>query len=644
MEKFRVTFYPDNLTVLVEKDKTILSAALTAGIFINANCGGEGVCGRCKIILKKGQVLAQSSGHISQESKKQGIHLACSTCVQSDLEVEIPVESRITLEGLTQEEVSARIKKDYSEPEEIEPVEPALELDIFTHAPLAAKLFLELPKPNLDDKVSDLERLERQIKLVKNIPFLHTSLANLKSLGELLRSANWKVTATLAKINDGAEIVQVEPENTSQKNYGIAFDIGTTTVSAQLVDLSSKVVLGSKATYNKQAAFGSDVITRIMYAKETDGLEDLHEAVVGDMNGMIQELCRENFVDLNDVTCAVCAGNTTMIHLLLRVDPTYIRREPYVPTLNFIPVLRASEAQLRINPKGLLACVPGVASYVGGDVTAGVLSCGLYKQEKLGILIDIGTNGEIVLGNKDFLISAAASAGPAFEGSGVACGMRASKGAIQKVKINPEGFHVSYNVIGGGKPLGICGSGYIDIIAEMLKSGLMDKGGKIKDKIHKRFRQVPNGKEFIVVFAEDSGTGTEIVINEADIENLKRAKGAIYSAVSILVKHMGLTFNDIDKIYIAGGFGTYLEMSNAIAIGLLPDLEREKFVFVGNSSLAGARQMLLSSQAMEKANEIARMITYFELSVEPGYMDEYMAALFFPHTNLDIFPSVKLLK
>jgi uncharacterized 2Fe-2S/4Fe-4S cluster protein (DUF4445 family) len=409
--------------------------------------------------------------------------------------------------------------------------------------------------------------------------------------------------------------------------------------------------LGTKATYNKQATFGSDVITRIIYAQKEDGLEKLHHAVIDGMNQMIQELIREHGIDLNDVTCVLCAGNTTMIHLLLRVDPAYIRKEPYIPTANFVPTIRASEAGIKINPRGLLSCVPGVSSYVGGDVTAGVLACGLDNEDDLSILIDIGTNGEIVLGNKEFLISDSASAGPAFEGSGLSCGMRASSGAIQRVKIVPAQFEVNYEVIGQVKPRGICGSGYIDLIAQMLKSGLLEKDGKIKRIKNKRIRETEYGGEFVVVFKEESDSSSDIVITETDIDNIKRAKAAIYAATAILVKHMGLEFPMIKKFFIAGGFGTYIDIKHAINIGLLPDLPRSctqergldkgRFIFVGNSSLAGSRQVLLSSEAMKKANEIAKKMTYFELSVDPAYMDEYMAALFFPHTDLNKFPSVK---
>ena len=640
MQKFKVTFLPDNKSILVEKDKTILSAAISAGVYVNSVCGGDGVCGRCKVVLRKGQVSTQPNGIITAEERKNNIYLGCLTNIHSDLEVEIPENSRLNFDNLTPLELGERLGSLYSKAEDIQPVKTKFKEGFFKHSPFATKLYLELPAPTLNDSVSDLERLYRALRGFEEFPVIQTGLFNIRQLGELLRDSEWKVTVTLGKRNDTVEIVLVESGDTTDRNFGLSFDIGTTTISGQLLDLNSKKVMGTKATYNQQATFGNDVITRIVYAGQSDGLEKLHEAVCNTMNQIIRELILENNVDLNDVNCIVCSGNTTMIHLLLSVDPAHIRKEPYVPTANFLPVLRAAEAGININPRGLLSCVPGVSSYVGGDTTAGVLSSGIYLKDELCILIDIGTNGEIVLGNKDFLVACAASAGPAFEGSGVTSGMRASNGAIQKISMNKTDFNVKYSTIGDKKPRGICGSGYIDLLSAMLETGIIDKGGKIKTE-GRRIRQTDTGKEFVVCFKEETDSLSDIVINEADIENLKRSKAAIYSATAILVKHLGLQFSEISKIFIAGGFGTYLDIEKAIKIGLLPDLGRSKFVFIGNSALAGASQILLSNQAMVMANTLASKITYFELSVDPGYMDEYSQALFFPHTDLAKFPTVR---
>ncbi|MCX5694472.1 MAG: ASKHA domain-containing protein [Candidatus Omnitrophica bacterium] len=596
MEKYKVKFIPDNLTVSVEKDKTILAAAISAGIYINSNCGGDGICGRCKVMVQHGQVNSQPNGIITAQERKENIYLACLTTVHSDLDVLIPDSSRINFDKLTPEELEERLSGLYSKAEDVLTVKPKFDDKVFKHSPFATKIYLELPAPTLNDSISDLERLYRALRKFGEFPVIETGLFNIRQLGELLRDYDWKVTVTLGRRDEIVEIVLIEPGDTTGRNFGLCFDIGTTTISGQLVNLNSKKILGTKAAYNQQAAFGSDVITRIVYAAKSDGLEKLHNAVSDTMNQIIKDLVSAHKVDLNNVNCIVCSGNTTMVHLFLNMDPSHIRRQPYVPTANFIPVLRAAEAGININPRGLLNCVPGVSSYVGGDTTAGILSSGIYQKEDPCILIDIGTNGEIVLGNRDFLVACAASAGPAFEG--------------------------------------------IDLLSEMLKAGIIDRAGKIKAQ-GKRIRSTDNGKEFVICFKEEIQAQADIVINEADIENLKRSKGAIYSACSILVKHLNLEFTDIHKIFIAGGFGTYLDIEKAIGIGLLPDLPRSKFIFIGNSSLAGAREVLLSSQAKSMADALALKITYFELSVNPGYMEEYSQALFFPHTDLTKFPTVR---
>lgn len=640
-DTYTVTFFhPHPTQIEVKKGRDLLSAAVEAGVYINSSCGGDGVCGRCKVIIKKGEVKTEPSGRISLEEREKGYVLSCQTTVHSDVEVEVPPESRLELDKISEEDAKLlRLKGIYSQAVDVDKGKDLIKKDLFIHSPLATKLYLELPPPTLTDTVSDLERLYREIRKIKDIPIMQTGLTNIKRLGRLFRESNWKVTVLLGKRNGTVEIISLEPGDTSYKNYGIALDIGTTTVVGQLVDLNTKQILGTKATHNKQVTFGSDVITRIIYATEEDGLEKLHHAVIDNINGIIQELAKENNVNLNDINGVVCAGNTTMVHLLLRVDPTFIRREPYVSTANFVPVIRAAEAGIKINPRGLLSCVPGVSTYVGGDITSGVLACGLNRKEELSMLIDIGTNGEIVLGNREWMVSCSASAGPAFEGSGVKCGMRATRGAIQRVEIT-DSERVKVNTIGNTKSKGICGSGYIDCLAELVKKGVIDRNGKFKDGSSPRVRVGSEGKEFVLVFKEEEDLDYDIVITEADIENLKRSKGAIYAASSILLRKLNLSFKDVQQFFIAGGFGTYLDIDKAITIGLLPDLERSKFSFVGNSSIVGAREILLSYEAKKEAEKIAKKMTYIELSTEPTYMDEYVSALFFPHTDLTRFPTV----
>lgn len=427
----------------------------------------------------------------------------------------------------------------------------------------------------------------------------------------------------------------------SSGNFGLALDIGTTTISAELINLENKKVLGTKTSYNKQASFGADIITRIIYAGQNEGLEKLHDAVSLTVNQIIQILALENKVNLNNINSIVCAGNTTMIHLLLKIDPAYIRKDPYMPAASPIPELKASDTGININPDGLLYCVPAVANYIGGDATAGVLSSRLSKQKELSMLIDIGTNGEIILGNEEFIVACAVSAGPAFEGSGLTCGMRAFSGAIEEAIIDSKSLSVSFKTIGNVKPLGICGSGYISLLRSMLLNGIIDKSGKIIIVDNERVRTTDYGREFVLAFKEEADTVADIVLTESDIKNLKRSKAAIYSAAAILIKHMNFRESDIKNVFISGGFGTSLDIDSAITIGLLPDLERRRFSFIGNSALSGAREILLSADMLKQAKEIAHKITYFDLSSDSGYMDEYVSALFFPHTDLSRFPSLK---
>ncbi|MDD5537541.1 MAG: ASKHA domain-containing protein [Candidatus Omnitrophica bacterium] len=643
MDKCIVTFLPDNKKVVVDRGTSLLSAALTAHIHLNSSCGGDGVCGKCRVLVKAGKVHAEPSGRISPEERKAGVSLACQTLAESDLTVEILPESRLDLSALSREELALRLRGIYAPAEDVQEARPGLAQEVFAFQPLVEKFYFQLPAPDFNDKLSDLERVCRAVQEKIGEAPLHTGLANLRKLGELLRASSWNVTVSVAAKGPVYEILTIEPGDGSRKNFGLVFDIGTTTITGQLVDLTQKKVLGTKATYNRQATFGSDIITRIIYAQAADGLEKLHHAVVDVLNEMTESFIDEHKVDLNDVTCVCVSGNTTMIHLLLRIDPSHIRQAPYVPTANYIPVVKAAEAGLKINPHGALYCLPGVSSYVGGDITAGVLSCEIFKSKDLELLIDIGTNGEIVLGNNEWLISCAASAGPAFEGSGMTCGLRAVRGAIQAVTVDPKSLDVKYTTIGGDKPRGICGSGYIDLVTQLLAAGVVDKNGKLnRQKTHQRLRPSASGYEFVVVFGPQAGMDSDIVLTDADLDNFKRAKAAIYSAAALLVRHMELNVGDIRKVFIAGGFGTSLNVESAVFIGLIPDLPRERYAFVGNSSLAGAREVLLSREAAQACDRIAGNITYFELSTDAAYMDEYMAALFFPHTDMARFPSVKL--
>jgi uncharacterized 2Fe-2S/4Fe-4S cluster protein (DUF4445 family) len=629
MAEFIVKFVSFGKTVSVPAGTDLVTAAIRCGIVLSAACGGEGVCGKCKVIVNKGKVKTEASRFISAAESKKGMVLACQTLVEGNLEVTVPKGSLEPHEGVS------HASEDFTKG-----IILARE-SLFRPSPLARKICVDVHHPTADDNTGDLDRICDALKPRADSLHISTRLSNVKHLSEVLRESDYKITATLAYKDGSLEILAFEPGDTSGANYGFAFDIGTTTVVGQLINLNTREILGTRISFNRQAAYGSDVITRIIYASEASGLEELNTAIIENMNEIIMDLAVKNSVSLGDINAIVCAGNMTMMHLLLKIDPSNIRKAPYVPTTSVFPAMHPPEIRIETNSKGIISFLPGVSTYIGGDIVSGILACGLSEEEGLSLLIDIGTNGEIVLGNREWMIGAAASAGPAFEGSGLSCGMKAVNGAIQKVSIGAD-FNVAYSTIGGDKPRGICGSGYIDLLCHMLKCGVIAKDGKINANLRsERIRKIDNVREFVIAYKKEAAAGRDIVINEDDIENLKRSKGAIYSAMIALLNKVGKGVADVKKVYLAGGFGNYLNIENSVFIGLLPDIDRGIYEFIGNSSLAGARMSLLSHEAFDKAYDIYKKITYLDLSSEPNYMDEYIAALFFPHTDIGRFPSVR---
>ncbi|MEW6026412.1 MAG: ASKHA domain-containing protein [Planctomycetota bacterium] len=653
MNKVSITFSPSRKQIKVVQGTTILDAAREAGLHIQSICGGDGVCGKCRVIVKEGKVESTPTGLLTTEEIDDGIVLACEAKVFEDIAVDIPPESRAD-EGEILMGAKARKKQLdlYSGVEELEP-DILHEAKILQHSPLSTKIFLNLPPPTLEDTVSDLERIYRELKK-KGIDHIQTGLANVKNIGRFLREHNWAITVTLGKRNGTTELVQMEPGDTSTTNYGVAVDIGTTTVVAHLVDLVSEETICSTGAFNKQITYGDDIISRIIFASEKparpddsgrsggEGLEKLHLAVVDNINSLIQGCTRDccnkgRNIKLEDITCVVCAGNPTMTHLLLNIDPGYLRKEPYVPTTNEMPVIRAAEAGIKINPRGLLACAPGVSSYIGADITAGLLVSDLTEKEDVAMYIDMGTNGEIVLGNKDWLTCCACSVGPAFEGSGIRCGTRAIKGAIQKVKIDPNTKQATVETIGDTQPNGICGSGLIEIISELLKAGIINKAGKISLPKSAIVREGDEGLEYIVVPKSRSATGRDIVLTQADIDHIIRSKAAVYAGISTLLKKMNYAVKDVSRFYIAGGFGSHLDIAKAISIGLLPNAQMDRFSYIGNGSVEGARMILLSYIAMARARKVADKMTYIELSIDNAFTEEFISAMFLPHTDLSLF-------
>lgn len=630
-----ITFQPSGKTIDVPAGTELLEAARKANIEIELPCGSKGTCGKCIVRILPGKINSDSLGVLSESAVARGYALACKTKVlDAPVTVEIP------------EQISKDISQFIDETKDICLVRHELFPEKKELNPLTHKIVLEVPKPRLEDGLSDLDRLTYSIHHKLDKKDIVYTLTPIRQVAEALRKDNGKITVSLVQIAEQYYVTGIEPGDRSTRNFGIALDIGTTTVAIQLVSLPTARVVATRTAYNDQIDCGLDVISRINYARRPDRLEELRTRVLKTINHLLKQLCSGNEVDSKDICNAVIAGNTTMTHLLLGLKPQYIRIEPYTPTILEVPFLTAEEIGIEINPCSLVSISPGVGSYVGGDITAGLLCTNIAANtQEITLFIDIGTNGELVIGNRDFLVTCACSAGPAFEGGGIEDGMRAALGAIEKVEIDSETGISSCQTIGNVRSKGICGSGMISLLANLFLTGWIDAAGKLNRAKKSSTIQI-NGRQarYIIIPAKESASGKPIKISEIDIENIIRAKAAIYSAFSLMLEKVGLGFDDLSNIYIAGGFGRFLDIEKAIIIGLLPDLPLEKYHYIGNSSLMGAYMVLVSQDYRQRQLELARRMTYMELSTEPSYMDQYTGALFLPHTDINRFPSVKMKK
>ena len=647
-QKMLVRFLPHNREIEVNEGDNLLQAAMRAGVYIQASCGGEGVCGKCRVLVEKGEGESLPTPKISEEEFRKGWRQACKTQILSDLEVRVPVESALDKRFINRarERVNAGRKVTYQELE-------SLVLGWCFH-PALQKYYLEIDPPTNGDNRSDLSRMLMALKKTHHFDLVSVDSQILKKLPFVLREADWRVTVTLAQTRVESQLgehqlrgsrrpklISVEPGKTTHEHYSIVIDVGTTSLWGQLLDLNQRKTLAEASDYNSQIQYGDDVISRIAYAQRPGGLVKLQECIVGTINGMIRELQAKSGMDLDRVSHMAAAGNTVMTHLLVGLDPKYIREAPYTPVANFIPPVRARELGIKVGEHVHLYTFPSVAAYVGGDIVSGVLGSGIYQRKPLTLYIDVGTNGEIVVGNADWLVTAACSAGPAFEGGGIKHGMRATLGAIEDFRIHPVTYEPMLITIGMVKPRGICGSGLINMVAEFLEAGLISPNGKFNaERSTPRIRSGPDGREYVLAYGQDTATGADLVITEVDIENLIRAKAAMYAGYVTLLQSVGLTVSNLEQVVIAGAFGSFIDVERAITIGLLPELPLDRFLFIGNGSLLGARLISFCNEMLDDGERIARMMTNVELSENSSFMDNYVAAMFLPHTHAEEFPGV----
>lgn len=628
---------PTPVVVQVPTNTLLADAAHLAGIDLGQPCGGQGRCGRCAVQVTEGNVRRRSTLRLSDADIAQGYALACQSVVEGNVAIYIPPQEKIE-RRLTTDRVVAEV----TVPEGYE----------YLSDQTVRRIHLGLTPPSMDDQMDDWSRLQTALRLQHGYENITCSLGLLQRMGNALREGDWNVTAVVDianviksdKTNQAIRLIDLQPNLVDENSplWGTAIDIGTTTVTLWLVDLVSGQVKAQVAEYNGQIARGEDVISRIIYASKNGDGQDLRHRVLDTINTLLETACKRVKAKPEDVVKATIAGNSTMMHLLLGIPAESIRLSPFITAVNHPPVMTAREVGLNIHPEASADCLPGVASYVGADITAGVLSSGVDVAEEITLFLDVGTNGETVLGNRDWLVACACSAGPAFEGAGVVDGMRATQGAIEEIWINSETLEPTYRVIGGGKPKGICGSGLISLLSEAFLTGILDKAGYVNLMANSsRVREGAHSGEYVVAWGAESESGEDIVISRVDVDNLLRAKAAIYAGFTVLAETVGIPLESVSKVLVGGSFGKYINVEKAVQIGLLPDMPWEQFDFLGNTSVRGAYYALLDWRKREQIAEIAKRMTYIELSADNSFYEAFTSALFLPHTDMSKFPSVE---
>ena len=635
----KVTFQIEGgspVTIECNAGDNLLELARRANVAIDAPCSGNGSCGKCRVKLLEGEVDSYPSRHITDEEYEAGWRLSCNCKVVTDCTVFVP--------DIASAYQSRMKTADLSSPEEVAIFEKTQE-DLHASGIVFENKFLalslEMSAPSEEDTMPDNERLtwaiQAQLGDVKvEIPYIV-----MVKLASTLREHDFKVTVKGEHRDDRFLCMEIcGCEDTAV--VGCAIDIGTTTVSMVLADLKTGKILAKGSSGNGQIRYGADVINRIIEQSRPGGKKKLQDAIVKEtLTPIIANLCKSTGISARSILRMSFGANTTMNHLLIGVDSDPVRMDPYIPSFFGWEGLKAGDLKLPANPLADVVIAPNIGSYVGGDITSGTLAAGLWDKDEMSLFIDLGTNGELVFGNRDFLMSCACSAGPAFEGGDISCGMRATDGAVEACIIDKDTMEPDLTVIGedGQKVVGICGSGIIDIISELYRCGIINARGLFARE-GKRVKHDQHGMgRYVIAFPEESETGREVSINEVDIDNFIRAKGAIFSAIDTLLQSVDMTVDMIDHVYVAGGIGSGINMKNAVNIGMLPDVELEKFSYIGNSSLAGAYAMVVSDQAIEKCAEVGANMTYLELSTYPGYMDSFVAACFIPHTDRNLFPN-----
>lgn len=602
-----ITFQPSGKRVFTKDTQTILDLAREAGISMESICGGKGICGKCKVVLNKTDAPLPSPTkreyEVLGDLLENGCRLACEVVPGGDITVHIPEQSRAAGQVIL---TAAR----YS-PTRL--------------CPMVENIFIETPAPTLDSPLADAERIMHSITEARGIRRITFDPMISRKVPHAVRKDNGRVTVALW---NGREVVDVRP-GMQEDIYGIAFDIGTTTVVAYLLDLHRGVEISVKAVMNPQVVYGDNVVSRISHCMEhPDGLDKLRSVLLGCMNGLIEELCEETGIKSDRIMEAAVAGNTLMHHIFLGLDPQYLALAPYCPVIQSCHHIKARDLYLKLSPSAQVYILPVKAGFVGGDTIGAVIATRPHKRYSTTLLIDLGTNGEIVLGNRHRLLCCSTAAGPAFEGGHIRWGMRATSGAVEKVRMDAETFSVVLKTIGNCPPLGICGSGLISSIAELVKTGMLTRKGVFNTRqFSPRLREGSEGFEFVLAWAGETGTNSDLVITQQDVAELQLAKAAIHAGITILMKRMGL--KSIDTILLAGAFGTFIKAEDACLVGLLPNCLSSKIESVGNAAGAGSCIVLSNKYMKKEAERIARDMEYVELSADPDFQELFVEGMYF---------------
>lgn len=604
----RVTFEPEGRAVYCLEGTLLVEAAVRAGIVLDTPCGGQGTCGKCRVDITVGapEPCAVDRKHFSAEELAAGARLACQTRIADEMTVRIPAAARFFEQKILTDGAGMQV-----------PLNPTV-----------TKHHLILPEPSLEDQRADADRVLDSLEIK-----LEPCIEVLNEMPDFIRKHKFDITAVVAE----DRLLALEGGDTSEKNYGVAFDIGTTTVVGFLVDLHTGRELAVAARTNPQVAFGDDVVTRISHAGTANGRRQLQEIIVGCLNEIITECCEQSGIAYGHLYEATVVGNTTMNHLFLGIDPEYVAQAPYVAAVRRSVNVCGRELGVRIHPRGIVHALPNIAGFVGADTVGAILASGMHEAEKPVVVIDIGTNGELVAGNRDRLIACSTAAGPAFEGARIKFGMRAAAGAIDKVIMDAD---VEYNVIGNVAPRGLCGTAVIDLVAELLRVGAVDETGRLlppgempahtPEAIKKRVVEGEDGLYFVVVLAEETQLDGPIFLTQRDIREMQLAKGAIAAGVNILLAEAGIGLDNLDRVLLAGAFGNFIRRKMAKRIGLLPDVPSERIRYIGNAAGAGARMALLSQRCKDEANAISERVEYLELAARPDFQMEFALAMMFP--------------